>query len=96
MSKSKFAESLQGLSTEQFDRVAADMLAEAARRGNTADDWSRVGNMSDAEFNQFSRNAINATKASRDAAALARAAAASGKVLVDPKTATEGSDDESK
>lgn len=96
MTKSKFADSLSGLSPEQFDRVAADMLAESARRGNTGSDWNRVGQMGAAEFEAFSQNAIAATRNSRAAAELARAAASHGKVLVDPKTATEGNDDESK
>ena len=85
MSKSKFADSLQGLTGEQFDRVAADFMAEAARRGNTSDDWSRVGAMSDNQFNEFFNNACKETKAAEGAKELERAAAASGKTLVDPR-----------
>ena len=94
MSKSKFAESLKGLTTEQFDRVAADMLSEAARRGTTSDDFARASTMSDREFEQFSQRAINATARSRAAAELARAASAAGKVLADPKAPENKNDGE--
>lgn len=89
MSKSKFAESLQGLSSEQFDRVAADMLAEAGRRGNTSSDWTRVGTMNDTQFEQFKHQAfadVENAKARRD---LEAAAARSGKTLADPKAADD-------
>lgn len=95
MSKSKFADSLKGLSSDQFDRVAADLVAEAARRGNTADDWGRVASMTQNEFDNFTRNAISEVERGRSGRELEAAAARSGKVLVDPKSAaeTEGNDD---
>ncbi len=97
MTKSKFAESLQGLTSEQFDRVTADMLAEAARRGNTSSDWQRTGQMSDNEFEAFRNRAITDAENGNKARALSAAAASVGKVLADPKAAEEnkeaGNDD---
>lgn len=94
MTKSKFAESLQGLTPEQFDKVTADMLAEAARRGSTSTDWQRTGQMSDIEFAAFSNRAIKDAENSNRARALSAAAASVGKVLADPKAAEENSEGE--
>lgn len=93
MTKSKFAESLQGLTSEQFDSVAKDMLSEAARRGGSSSEWDRIGQMSDYEFEQFTIR-LNADEALQRNARTANAAAAKvGKVLADPKAETnEGSD----
>lgn len=94
MTKSKFAESLQGLTPEQFDKVAADMLAEAARRGNTSSDWQRTGQMSDNEFAAFSQRALADAENGKKARALNAEAAKVGKVLADPKAAEENNEAE--
>jgi len=93
VTKSKFAESLQGLTPDQFDKVAADMLAEAARRGNTSTDWQRAGQMTDNEFAAFSNRALIDAENGNKARALSAAAASVGKVLADPKAAETNSEE---
>lgn len=89
MSKSKFAESIQGLSQDQLDRIAADVVAEQSRRGVGADDFARASQMSDREFEEFRNRVFNQTEAGQKLKAIEAAAAKSGKVLVDPAAKQE-------
>lgn len=99
MAKSKFGESLEGLSGDQFARVQAEIVAEAARRGTSAADWDRVAHMSDTEFGNFVQRTYQSNEAGRAQRELERAAKAAGKVLADPAPAAteqknEGDDDD--
>lgn len=89
MSKSKFAESISGLSQEQLDRIAADVVAEQSRRGVGADEFSRVSQMNDYEFENFRKRAEAQTEAGQRLKSIEAAAAASGKVLADPAAKQE-------
>ncbi|MBL8567212.1 MAG: hypothetical protein JNM89_15995 [Hyphomicrobiaceae bacterium] len=87
MAKSKFGESLEGLSGDQFARVQAEIIAEATRRGTSATDWDRVAHMSEHEFSNFVQRAYQSNEVGRATRELERAAKAHGKVLADPTPA---------
>ena len=51
--KSKFRESLEELTDDQFKAVQADMAAASAARGNPAEFARKVANMSEGEWQRF-------------------------------------------
>lgn len=52
MTKSKFQESIAGLSDDQLNRIATDVQAEKEMRGASAG-YERIGTMTDRELETF-------------------------------------------